>query len=183
LKKEWKASNAMYPLPIILISTTDRTGRDNIMTAAWTTNVSKNNNCVAVSIGGDKRSLRNIKETEDFVINIPSGKLLKEVDFCGESTGDKIDKFSFLALNRADARMVRSKIITECPINLECRLKEIIMIDSASLVIGQIVNIHMDEEIMEKDQIDYKKLDPVLYAQKTYFSLGHKLDKRGFSKK
>jgi flavin reductase (DIM6/NTAB) family NADH-FMN oxidoreductase RutF len=109
LKKEWKASNAMYPLPIILISTMDRTGRDNIMTAAWTTNVSKNNNCVAVSIGGDKRSLRNIKETEDFVINIPSVKLLKEVDFCGESTGDKIDKFSFLALSRADASMVNQK--------------------------------------------------------------------------
>jgi flavin reductase (DIM6/NTAB) family NADH-FMN oxidoreductase RutF len=52
------------------------------------------------------------------------------------------------------------------------------MIDAASLVIGQIVNIHMDEEIMDGDQIDYKKLDPVLYAQKTYFSLGRQIGKK-----
>jgi len=183
LKKEFKPTNAMYPLPAVLVTTCDANGRDNIITIAWTTNISRENSCVAVSIGGNKLSLRNIRETKDFVINIPGTELLEKVDFCGENHGDDIDKFDKAKLTRQDASMVKSKLIDECPINLECKLVDIYEINSAYLVVGKIVKVHIDDSILdENEKIDYIKLNPIVYANKTYFGIREELAKRGFSK-
>lgn len=182
MKKELEAANAMYPLPVVLVTTHDGRGNDNIMTAAWTTNVSRKNPCVAVSVGKDKLSFKNIENTGDFVINICSHNILKQVDFCGGTHGQDIDKFKQTGLTAAAAVKVGAKLISECPINLECRLRQVYAIDTGNMVIGEIVKVHVEQDILDGEgRIDYQKLDPVVYAQKTYFKLGDAVAKRGFS--
>ncbi|MGM0365332.1 MAG: flavin reductase family protein, partial [Actinomycetota bacterium] len=133
-------------------------------------------------VGGEKLSFRNIKSNGEFVINIAGHDILKEVDFCGEHHGDEIDKFDAAGLTPEKAAAVGAKLIEQCPINLECRLKEIHNIEGANLVIGQIVKVHISQAILDGDKIDYGKLDPIVYAQKTYYKLGKAEAKRGFSK-
>jgi len=183
LKKEFEATNAMYPLPVVLVTTHDGKGNDNIITIAWTSNVSRKEPCVCISIGGEKLSFKNIKNTGDFVVNIPDQDILKEVDFCGENHGDEVNKFKETGLTPQEASMVGAKLIRQCPINIECKLRKIYQIEGANLVIGQVLKVHMDEKILKQNQsVDYVKLNPVVYAQKTYFTLGKAKQKRGFSK-
>jgi flavin reductase (DIM6/NTAB) family NADH-FMN oxidoreductase RutF len=183
MKRQFGPTNAMYPQPIILISTISKEGKDNIMTAAWTTNAGRDNSSIAISIGGDKLSFRNILQTKDFVINIPGTDLLGQSDFCGQNPGEEIDKFSLTGLTPLESVLIRSKMVKECPINIECRLKETFKVDSANLIIGQAVKVHIDEKILEEGLIDFNRFKPMVYAQKTYFSLGEELGKRGLSQK
>ncbi len=184
MKKEIGTMNLFYPLPVVLVTTHDSKGNDNIITVAWTTNVSSEKPYACISIGGNKLSLRNIKETKDFVINIPGQELLKKVDFCGENHGDEIDKFKECNLTGLKANITGSKLIAQCPVNIECVLKDIYIIESGNLIIGEIVKTHADEEIITDDgSIDLLKLNPVVYSQKTYYSIKEAVAKRGFSKR
>ena len=183
MKKEFDATTAAYPLPVVLVSTHDGQGNNNIMTAAWTTNVSRKNPCIAVSMGKDKLSFKNVEKTGDFVVNICGHKLLKQVDFCGETHGQDVDKFTKAGFTAVHGSMVGAKLISECPINMECRLKQAYAIDTGNMVVGEIVKVHIDDEILDAEgDIDYGKLDPIVYAQKTYYKLGKAVARRGFSK-
>ncbi len=183
MKKEFDAANAMYPFPVVLVTTHDGKGKHNIITVAWTTNVSRNAPCIGLSMGSGKLSFQNIQNSREFVVNIPGHNLLEQVDFCGESHGEEVDKFAATGLTAQKASTVGAKLIKQCPINLECMLKEIYRIEGANLIIGQIRKVHMDPTILDEQQkIDYHKLDPIVYAQKTYYRVGKAQQKRGFSK-
>ena len=184
MKKEMGPMNLFYPLPVVLVTTHNSKGNDNIITIGWTTNLSSEKPYACISIGGNKLSLRNIKETKNFVINIPGQELLKKVDFCGENHGDEIDKFKECNLTRLKASITGSKLIAECPVNIECIVKEIYIIESGNLIIGEIVKTHADEEILaDNGSIDLLKLNPIVYSQKTYYSIKEAVAKRGFSKR
>ena len=90
-------------------------------------------------------------------------------------------------MNLSDDRQVYlagSKLIAECLLNIECMVKEIYIIESGNLIIGEIVKTHADEEIITDDgSIDLLKLNPVVYSQKTYYSIKEAVAKRGFSKR
>jgi len=184
LKKEIEPTTSIYPLPVIMVTTHDEKGNDNIMTAAWTTNISSERPSIGIIMGGNSLSFKNIKQTRDFIINIPGQGLLKEIDFCGENHGNKIDKFKETGLTKIEASIIGSKLIAECPINFECRLRDIYPMDSANLIVGEVVKVHMDENILtDEGKVDFFKLNPVVYSQKTYYSIKEGVAIRGFSGK
>ena len=184
MKKEVKPTTSIYPLPVIMVTTHDGKGNDNIMTAAWTTNMSSEKPSIGVIIGANSLSSRNIEKTRDFVINIPGQDLLKDIDFCGENHGDHIDKFKETGLTKIKASNVGSRLIAECLINFECRVRDIYPIDSANLIIGEVLKVQMDENIFTDDgKVDFSKLNPVVYSQKTYYTLKEGVATRGFSGK
>ena len=182
MKKEFEAANAMYPVPVVLVTTHDVKGNDNIITIAWTSNVSRKEPCINICVGGSSLSFRNIKDTGEFVVNIPGHDILEKVDFCGENHGYDVDKFESTGLVTQESSIVRAKLLKQCPINFECRVKGIYPIEDANMVIGKILKVHIDENILDNDKVDYQKLNPIVYAQKTYFKLGKETAKRGFSK-
>jgi len=184
MKKTVKPKNAQFPLPVVLVSCCDNKGNDNIITIAWTTNICRKIPHLGIVINGEKYSEKLIKETREFVVNIPNAEMIKKVDFCGESHGDHIDKFAQTKLTKIDSQLIRPKIIKECPINIECKLKDIYSIESSNLLIGEIVKTHIDEDILDSDgKINYQKLNPIMYAEKRYYNLRDSIGYRGFSKK
>ena len=75
-------------------------------------------------------------------------------------------------------------LIKECPVNIECKLKEVIPLGAHDLFLGEIVQVHVDNEILdEKGNIDFKKADPFVFNQGEYWSINKKLGNYGFSKK
>lgn len=184
MKKVLEPKNAMYLLPVVLVTCCDSKGNDNIITIAWTTNICRKIPCVGIVIGGEKYSSKMIKETREFVINIPRSENLKGVDICGETHGDKVDKFDLAKFTKKDAKIVKPKLIEECPINIECLLKDTYTIETSNLFIGEILKIHLEEKLIDSDgKINYLKLNPILYGEKSYWSIGEKIGFRGFSKK
>ncbi|MGM0367348.1 MAG: flavin reductase family protein [Actinomycetota bacterium] len=183
MKKEIEPTNAMYPLPVVLVTSGDGTN-DNIITIAWTTNICRQIPCVGIVINGQKYSLDLINKHEEFAVNIPGRDKLREVDICGGKHGDKVDKFKLAGFTKEKAKVIKAALIKECPINIECRLEDTYSMETSHLLIGKVVNIHVDEKVLDGEgKIDFGKLNPVVYAQKTYFSLGESIAKRGFGLK
>jgi flavin reductase (DIM6/NTAB) family NADH-FMN oxidoreductase RutF len=119
----------------------------------------------------------------EFVINIPSRKLLKETDYCGFASVTDVAKFSTVGFTAADGEKVRAPLIKECPINLECVVKQIVHLGSHDLFIAEVVAAHADEDILEGDEINMEKLSPFAYCPivHEYRTIGDKIGTYGFS--
>jgi flavin reductase (DIM6/NTAB) family NADH-FMN oxidoreductase RutF len=184
MKKVLEPNNAVYLLPAVLVTCCNSSGKDNIITIAWTTNICRKPPCLGIVISGEKYSATMIKDTKEFVLNIPGAEYLKEVDICGETHGDEVNKFELANFTKEDAVLVKPKLIKECPINMECKVKDIIVIEGSHLFIGEVLKVHMDENLFdESGKINYLKLNPVLYGDKSYWSIRGKIGDRGFSQK
>ena len=184
MKKTLEAKNALYLLPAVLVTSCDNSGKDNIITIAWTTNICRKPPCLGIVINGEKYSARLIKSTKEFVLNIPGAEHLKQVDICGETHGDNVDKFELTNFTREDSLVVKPKLIKECPINIECRLKDTITIESSHLFIGEVLKVHMNENLLDTNgKINYLKLNPILYGDKSYWAIKDTIGYRGFSQK
>lgn len=105
--------------PVVLVSTRYR-GKPNICTAAWVTPVDLD--LALVVISDENYSFRCIKETGEFVLNIPNRALLRKVLGCGSTSGEGMDKFSTFGLTPVKARKVKAPLIGECIGHLECRM-------------------------------------------------------------
>ena len=175
---------ALYPVPCVLVSCRDgETGRRNIITVAWCGVASSKPPILYVSIRPSRLSHAMIKKSRDFVINVPTLELLKEVDLCGTVSGSKVDKFDSFGLHEEAPAVVGSPLIKECPVNIECRLKEIVSLGSHDMFLGEVVRVHAESGLLNKDNtIDYGKARPIIYNQGEYWGLENRLGAYGFSR-
>lgn len=185
LKLEIPPSEALYPVPVVLVSCTDKNrAKSNIITIAWCGVVCSNPPLLSISIRPSRYSYRLIKESGDFVINIPSKDLIKKTDFCGVRSGADIDKFVSVPFTMALAKKVKAPLIEECPLNIECVLKNIIKLGSHDMFIGEVVQVHADTDILNTDgNINFEKAAPFVYNHGEYWDLGKKIGHYGFSTK
>jgi flavin reductase (DIM6/NTAB) family NADH-FMN oxidoreductase RutF len=168
---------AVYPSLVSLISC-----RENITTVSWITPVCYRPPMLCVSIQQQSFSNELIKTFKEFVVNIPGNKILKKVDFCGNFSGKNFEKFKETKLTKMKAKRVDSPIIKECPINLECELEKVIPLGDHDLFIGRVVCTWVDEDVFEGGSINYKKIQPICYTGRKYWSLGSIEGERGISK-
>ncbi|UCE17967.1 MAG: flavin reductase family protein [Gemmatimonadota bacterium] len=149
-----KANRLINHGPTVLI-TSQSGGRPNIMTAAWQTPVSKDPPLVAVSIAPGRYSHQLIEESREFVVNVPSHVLLKEVHGCGTVSGQEVDKFRKFGLTPEDAAHVGAPLIKECIAHLECRLYDSFGIGDHTLFVGQVLAASVEEDLFD----DFLKVD------------------------
>ena len=140
---------------------------------------------VGISIRPTRHTHRLVRETMEFVLNLPSQKWLKETDYCGSISGKETDKFLTVGFTTAEADQVKAPLINECPLNLECKVKQILNLGTHDLFIAEIVAVHADEAVLEGNDIDVSRLSPISYCPnvKEYWALGEKIGTHGFSKK
>ena len=75
-------------------------------------------------------------------------------------------------------------MIKECPVNIECKVKDIISLGAHDMFIGEVMTVHADKSILNKNgHVDYGKAKPVVYNQGEYWNLGKKIGHYGFSGK
>ena len=184
-KKSLKPSPYLYPAPVMLISSQGKDGKPNIATISWGGVLCSDPPLVGISIRPTRHTHRLIKESMEFVLNIPSQKWLKETDYCGSVSGKDTDKFLTVGFTTGEAERVKAPVINECPLNLECTVKQIHYLGSHDLFIAEVVAVHADEEILDNDRISIDKLAPVAYCPNVheYRVLGEKVGTYGFSKK
>ncbi|MFA5145856.1 MAG: flavin reductase family protein [Candidatus Omnitrophota bacterium] len=184
-KRELPPREALYPVPVVLVSCSDKDARrTNIITIAWCGVISSDPPLLSVSIRPSRHSHRLITETKDFVINIPTAAMLKKVDHCGLVSGKETDKFAECSFTPLNSKKTVSRAIEECPVNIECRLKRSVSLGAHDMFIGEVVLVRVDESILGKDgAIDYKKADPIVYNQGEYWNLGNNIGRYGCSLK
>lgn len=181
-KAVWKPGNMIYPLPAVMVTITDNNGKDNIITIAWTGTICTNPAMAYISVRPERYSYEILKETKEFVINLTTENLVYQTDYCGVTSGKDIDKFSVLNLTKEKALHVKAPLIKESPINIECRVKEIIPYGSHDMFVSEVLAIHAEDNYMDDSgKFDLTKAKPVVYSHGEYFSLGNKLGKFGYS--
>ena len=184
IQKEPGWPNFLFSTPVVLVTCLDEEkGGSNIITLAWVSNFSLNPPTIGLGINTGRYSYPLIEKSSEFVVNIPSREYLHESDFCGVTSGKKVDKFSATKFNTVPAVKIKTPLIKECPVNFECRLSQIIDSGSHGIFIGEILLMHFDEEIQtSKGNIDYSKVDPILYLNGDYWNIGEEIGKHGISK-
>lgn len=174
-KKQLELST-LIPCMVVLVTSQGVDGKPNVCTISEGGELCNHPPVLGVSITRSHLSNKLIKETCEFVINVPSENLLYQVDVCGCVTGRKVDKFALTGLTLIPSRVVKVPSIKECPINIECKVKHILNLGDDDLFIGEVVSNVADEDILlegaeEKDHIAVST--PVLdgYKWRPYINL------------
>ena len=189
-KIQIKPEPALFPLPVILVTCVDKAGKPNIITLAWAGMVCSEPPMLSISIRPHRYSYGLIKESGEFVVNIPSSDIMRQTDICGTVSGKDTDKFALTKLTPEKAKAVKPPLIKECPVNLECKVKQTLILGTHEVFIGEIVAVHIDESVMTPSNsaenlrgIDYAKAKPFTFNRSEYWSLKDKIGFYGCTRK
>lgn len=145
-KQLWKPGNMLYPLPVVMVSLADRDGRPNIITLAWVGTVCTNPPMVSISVRPERYSYPILKETGEFVINLTTKELAFATDYCGVKSGRDVDKFKEMGLTPIPASEVKAPMIKESPVNIECKVRQILPLGSHDMFLADVVAVHADRK-------------------------------------
>jgi flavin reductase (DIM6/NTAB) family NADH-FMN oxidoreductase RutF len=184
-RKSLAPTTMLFPTPVVLVTSVDEKGKPNIITLAWVGVVNSEPPMIGISIRPDRYSHTCVKRSKEFVVNLPSEKMVRKVDACGMLSGKERDKFASMGWKPIKAQSVNAPLIDECSVQMECEVKEVISLGSHDLFIGQVVALHVKEEVQQdKGRIDISKALPLVYCPGAheYWSLGRCIGHYGFTK-
>lgn len=183
-KQTWKPGNMLYPLPAVMVSVTDGMGTDNIITVAWAGTVCTNPPMVSISVRPSRFSYEMIRKTGEFVINLTTEKLAFATDYCGVRSGRDVDKFKEMNLTKEKADFVKAPMIGECPVSIECRVKEVKELGSHHMFLADVLAVHAEEKFMDKNKkfrLNDSRL--LVYSHGEYMATGKTIGTFGYSVK
>jgi flavin reductase (DIM6/NTAB) family NADH-FMN oxidoreductase RutF len=173
----------LLPSPVILLSCVGHDGFTNVMGLAWASVACATPPMVSVAIRPERQSYALIRETGEFVLNIPRASLLRAVDYCGVVSGRDVDKFAGAHLTPMPGLKVRAPLVRECPVNLECIVRQSLVLGSHVLFVAEVVALHADEEVVEEGSVIVGRVAPLAYDPfgGDYWSLKEVVAHQGFS--
>ena len=178
-----KADTYLYPIPAVMV-TCGPLDRPNIITLAWVGTVCSNPPMVGISIRPSRYSHGLVKRHGEFAVNLPTADLAWITDYCGTVSGQKVDKFAATGLTPVPAKAIKTAVIAECPVNIECRVTQMLSLGTHDLFLGEIVAVQVDEDVLdERKEIDLTKASPLAYGSHRYWDLGQLLGSYGYSAK
>ncbi len=193
-KRALAPGNMLYPLPVALVScqypgeddpeceVPALCGKPNILTIAWAGTVCTNPPMLSVSVRPERYSYHMIRASGEFVLNLPPASLARAADFCGVRSGREVDKFKELRLTPLPSREVSPPGIAECPVSIECRVRECLPLGSHHLFIADVAAVTVDGELFDGgDALRLERARLLCYSHGAYFALGERLGTFGFS--
>jgi flavin reductase (DIM6/NTAB) family NADH-FMN oxidoreductase RutF len=176
-----KPGTYLYPLPASLI-TCGSPEKPNIITLAWVGTLCSEPPIIGVSIRPSQYSNGLVKQSGEFAVNVPTAEMVRVVDWCGNVSGHSEDKFAAMGLTAVPTQVIRTAVIKECPLNIECQVVQTLHLGSHDLFLGKVVAVQVDEAILNaQGEIDLAKANPFAYGGHSYWSLGQFLGRHGFT--
>lgn len=181
-KQIWKPGTMLYPVPAVMVSCGNIDNEKNILTIAWTGTINSDPAMTYISVRPSRHSYNIIKNSGEFIINVTTEELAFATDFCGVRSGKDIDKFAQMNLTPEKASFVKCPAIKESPINIECKVKDIIPLGTHDMFISEIVSVMADEKyIDENGRFNFEASKPICYSHGEYYGLGKYIGKFGYS--
>jgi flavin reductase (DIM6/NTAB) family NADH-FMN oxidoreductase RutF len=151
----------VVPRPIAWVSTRSTDGVDNVAPHSFFTVVSSAPPHVAFSSTGEKDTLRNVRATGAFVVNVVHAELLEAMNLTAADLPPDEDEFAWAGLEAAPAHRVDAPRVAAARAHLECELRQEVEVGSGRLVIGEVVHVHVVPEVWHDGRVDVAALDPV----------------------
>lgn len=180
-KIAWNPGALLAPVPPTLVSC-GTLAAPAVLTVAWAGTLNTKPPRTYISVRPTRHSYPILKETGEFVINLPPASLVRAVDLCGCKTGATADKFALAGLTAAPAAKVAAPLIEECPLCLECRVFDTVPLGSHEMFLADIVAVDVDEALVDDaGRLHLDRAGLLAYAHGEYFALGAKVGSFGFS--
>ena len=182
-KQSWKPGNMLSPAPAVLVSCGGiKEWKPNLITVAWAGTVCTNPPMLSISVRPERYSYDIIRQTGEFVVNVPTAKQAKVTDWCGVVSGREHDKFKKTGLTPAPALKVKCPVALECPVNIECRVTQTLNLGSHVMFIAEVVAVQVSSELIDaKGKLRLEKAGLIAFVHGEYFALGPYLGHFGFS--
>ena len=183
MKRNWKPGNMLYPIPAVMVSCCDKdAGNTNILTVAWTGTVCSDPPMVFISVRPERYSYDMIKNSGEFVINLVTEKLVHASDWCGVRSGKDFDKWRECNLSQYKSEFMQTPAIKESPVNIYCKVENIIPLGSHDMFLAKVVGITVNDEYFDENGgFHLNKTGLITYVHGEYYALGNKLGSFGYS--
>ena len=181
-KQSWRGGNMLYPVPAVMVSCTRPGEKPNIITVAWAGTVCSAPAMLSISVRKERYSYDIIKETGEFVVNLVTKDLVFATDYCGVKSGRDTDKFKEMKLTPLPSQLISAPGIAESPLNLECKVKQVLELGSHDMFIAEVMAVNVDESLLdEKGTLHLSDADLIAYSHGRYYGLGDFIGKFGYS--
>ncbi len=162
-------------LPICLLGA-NVDGNPNYCTIAWFTMIDDEPPTIGLVTGKDRKTKDGIVENRTFSVSVPSADMAVPVDYVGITSGRKEDKST--VFRSFYGKLKTAPMVEECPVTMECELRRIVELEGTDLIIGEIVEVYVEESVYHGDEPDPLVLDPLMYLSSgaAYHRLGERVD-------
>ena len=162
MRKDLGVKSWLFPMPVLIIGTYDENGVPNAMNAAWGSMYDYNQ--VTVSLGSHV-STDNIRKSKAFTISFATKETVEASDFVGiVSLAKEPKKLIKAGLTPVKSEKVNAPLFKEYPVTLECKLNSIEgEMGEGATVVGDIVNISVDESVLTDGKLDFNKFHPIAF--------------------
>ncbi len=177
MKKNIGPKTRGFTSPVVLVGTTDKNGRKNLITLAWAGICCSEPPAIQISVRPGRYSHSSIVESGVFSVNMPSDKFLAETDCCGIASGRNSDKLELTGLTTVPGPVLGVPIVEEFPIAYECKLSHTLNVGSHDLFVGEVVSCLAEDRILgANNTIKASEGGLIAYMPEDgYYSLGERL--------
>lgn len=151
----------------MVLVTTARKGKANIMTMSWHTMIDFEPPLIGCIVSNRNYTFESLKLTKQCAINIPTAKLAKQTVGCGNTSGKRLDKFKSFGLTPLVASCVQAPLIKECYANLECKVIDATRANRYNLFILEVVKAWIDPSIKHPRTLHHQGNGVFMIAGKT----------------
>lgn len=176
MKKQIKTTEAIFPMPVLMIATYNEDGTVDVMNAAWGTMLERD--MIILNLTESHKTVKNIKAKSAFTVSIADANHVKEADYFGVASGNNTkDKFKKSGLTITKSDVVDAPIINEFPICMECEFIEYQSDEYGCGVIGKIIRVSAEENVMKDDNVDISLLNAIAFDPYThgYYKIGERV--------
>lgn len=167
MRKTIKTTEAIFPMPVLMIATYNDDGSVNVMNAAWGTMLDRDE--VILNLTETHKTVKNIKARKAFTVSIADAKHVVEADYFGVVSGNNTtNKFENSGLTATKSERVDAPIINEFPICMECEFIEYQNGEYGCGVIGKVVNVTADEKVMNGENVDINLVNAIAFDPYTH---------------
>ncbi len=174
-----KPNRLFAPQLVGLVSSMDRNGKPNVATLAWITSVSAEPPLISIALGRSRYTHECISHSKEFVVNLPTMGMLKEVQLAGSISGREGDKFEKCGLTPAESIALKTPCVKECAAHIECMVIDTKEAGDHTIFIGKVVATTCEIEAVKDGVLDVSRIKPVLHLGGTFFTTaGEVVDSR-----
>jgi len=171
------AYRILAPRPTIIVTTMNKKGEVNAAPFSFTMPVSMNPPLIAFASVTSHDTYKNIAETCEFVVNIPNEDILKELWVTGEKFPYGVNEIEKANLNSKPSKKVSPPGIEECVACIECKVHWIKNSGDHDIIVGEVLNVNLQENSLKDGLLDVEKIKPVLHLGGVNFVVGDHLKK------
>ncbi|MGH7124096.1 MAG: flavin reductase family protein [Stellaceae bacterium] len=177
---------SVVPRPIALVTSRDEQGVPNAAPFSFFNCFSHDPPIVALGMelraeGGLKDTVRIIRATREFVVNLVSEEIAEHMNICAVDFPEGMNELAEAGLTAVASSVVKPPRIKESPVNMECKLIEELRFGDGgkrSIVLGEVLRFHVRDEVLTpRGHIDLNVMKPVgRLAGSGYIRLSDRID-------